>query len=68
MSIRLTTLTLIGIILVILRALEVITWSWWLVTLPLWLGLGIIAFVGMIALMFFIFGLLMAIIGFMLDG
>lgn len=29
-------LSLLGIIFVILKLLGVITWSWWLVTLPFW--------------------------------
>jgi len=33
------TLILLGIAFVILRLCNVITWSWWLVTLPFWGGL-----------------------------
>lgn len=37
----LSTFGLLGIVLVVLRAFEVIDWSWWLVTLPLWVGPGL---------------------------
>ena len=35
------TLILLGIAFVILRLCNVITWSWWLVTLPFWGGLAL---------------------------
>ena len=33
--------TLLGILFIILKLCGVITWSWWLVTLPLWGGLAL---------------------------
>ena len=38
----LSTFGLLGIVLVVLRAFKVIKWSWVLVTLPLWVGPGLI--------------------------
>ncbi len=36
-------LTLLGLLFIALKLTGVITWSWWLVTLPLWFGWAIIA-------------------------
>lgn len=36
------------IILLILRACDVISWPWWIVMVPLWVWLGVVAF-GVIA-------------------
>ena len=37
-------LTLLGLLFIALKLTGVITWSWWLVTLPLWFGWVVIAF------------------------
>lgn len=36
-------LGLLGVAFVILKLCNVITWSWWLVTLPFWGGLALVA-------------------------
>ncbi len=45
-------LGLLGVVFVTLKLCKVITWSWWLVTLPFWGGL---AFVLILLLLIFIF-------------
>lgn len=45
-------LTLLGIAFIILKLTNIIDWSWWWVTLPLWGGIVLILF---IALMIYIF-------------
>lgn len=53
----------IGLILVIMKlggVMPVAAWSWWLVTLPFWIGLAIFGVVVLIALVIF---LLAAIFG-----
>lgn len=52
----LSTFGLLGIVLVVLRAFEVIDWSWWLVTLPFWGGLAL--FLVIILVVFLITALL----------
>lgn len=45
------TLALLGVSFVVLKLLGVISWSWWLVTIPLWGALGIwLALVAVVAL------------------
>ena len=50
---------LIFIIFIILKLTNVITWSWWWITLPLWLpiaiGLGILFLAGLAVLLAIIF-------------
>lgn len=41
-------LTVVGIVLVILKVAGVIDWSWWLVTMPFWIGLVIMAVIAII--------------------
>ena len=38
-------LSVLQIIFIVLKLLKVITWSWWTVFIPTWIGLGIVAFV-----------------------
>ena len=38
----------LGIVFVMLKLCEVIDWSWWLVTLPFWGGLALLAMVGLV--------------------
>ena len=38
-------LPLLTIVLVILKAMEYITWSWWWVFAPLWLGVPVVCMV-----------------------
>lgn len=33
---------ILGVVFVILKLCKVITWSWWLVTLPFWVGIPIL--------------------------
>ena len=33
------------VIFVVLKLLKVITWSWWLVLMPLWIGIGLVILV-----------------------
>ena len=33
------------VIFVVLKLLKVITWSWWLVLMPLWIGIGLLILV-----------------------
>jgi len=42
---------LIGIVFVILKLYDVITWSWWLVTLPFWIGYATILFASFLVLL-----------------
>jgi hypothetical protein len=44
MRIQIGFFTLLGLIFITLKLIGVITWSWWLVTLPLWFGWVVIAF------------------------
>ena len=44
---------LLGILFVALKLLGYITWSWWLVLLPFYGGLVVVAFFGLISLIFF---------------
>lgn len=47
------TIGLVQLVLIALKVIGVITWSWWLVLLPLWVGIIlflIIIFIGGIAL------------------
>lgn len=50
----LSILGILGIVFIVLKLTNVIDWSWWLVTLPLWGGLAlilaIIVIIGFIAL------------------
>jgi len=43
-------LTLLGVLFIGLKLTGYITWSWWLVTLPLWGGLAVISLITMILL------------------
>lgn len=36
-----STLTILQIIFIVLKLLKLITWSWWTVFIPTWIGLGI---------------------------
>ncbi len=36
---------LLGVAFVVLKLCKVIDWSWWLVTLPFWAGLAVLAFI-----------------------
>ena len=51
---------LLGVAFVTLKLTEVITWSWWWVTLPFWGGFALF---GVVALV----GLLMTFVGFLLG-
>ena len=44
MRIQIGFFTLLGLLFITLKLAGVITWSWWLVTLPLWFGWVVIAF------------------------
>ena len=44
----LNLVSLIGILLVLLKLTGYISWSWWIVTLPFWIGGLFILFVGML--------------------
>ena len=44
MRIQLGFFSILGLIFITLKLIGVITWSWWLVTLPLWFGWVVIAF------------------------
>ena len=43
MRIQLGCFSILGLIFITLKLIGVITWSWWLVTLPLWFGWGVLA-------------------------
>ncbi len=43
---------LLGVAFVVLKLCKVITWSWWLVTLPFWGGLVLILIVLLVILIF----------------
>ena len=45
-------LGLLGVAFVILKLCGVITWSWWLVTLPFWGGIAIVLILLLIVLLF----------------
>lgn len=40
---------LLGTVFVILKLTGVIAWSWWLVTMPFWIGLPIAAIIAVLA-------------------
>jgi hypothetical protein len=42
----------LGLIFVTLKLVGVITWSWWLVTLPFWGGIALVIGISIIALLF----------------
>lgn len=44
---------LLGIIFIVLKLTKVISWSWLWVTSPLWIWVGIIALILLIAMIFF---------------
>jgi hypothetical protein len=44
---------LLGVSLIVLKLTGVINWSWWIVTIPFWGGLGTVA-VAAIGLLFFL--------------
>lgn len=46
------TLGLLGVAFVILKLCGIITWSWWLVTLPFWGGIALVLIILIIALIF----------------
>lgn len=47
-----STLGLLGVAFVILKLCGIITWSWWLVTLPFWGGIALVLIILIIALIF----------------
>lgn len=42
---------LLGLIFVTLKLCNIITWSWWIVTLPFWLSYGIILIASFVVLL-----------------
>lgn len=34
--------TALGLVFIVLKLTAVISWSWWLVTMPLWIGMAIV--------------------------
>ena len=52
--------TLLFLVFLVLKLTNTITWSWWFVTMPLWVGP---LFVLVIAAILIVFGILCAIIG-----
>ena len=50
--------TALGVAFIVLKLCGVIHWSWWLVTLPLWLGWGIALAVALALLLIIGFGAL----------
>ena len=48
-TISLEVLSILGIIFITLKLCNVITWSWWLVLLPFYAGLAILAVILLIA-------------------
>lgn len=50
-----STISLLGVVFVVLKLTGYITWSWWWVTLPFWGG---IAFVGLLMLFYLVLVLL----------
>lgn len=54
MSNGISLLGVLGIVFVVLKLVGVIHWSWWLVTMPFWIGIAIWA---TILIAFFILGL-----------
>ena len=42
-------LTLLGVVFITLKLTKTITWSWWLVTLPIWGGIALVMFFLIIA-------------------
>lgn len=43
-------LGLLGVVFVTLKLTGYISWSWWLVTLPFWIGIPILALIALICL------------------
>lgn len=44
-------LDVVLIVFIILKLTKVISWSWWIVLIPLWIQLGILAIFGIIVIM-----------------
>lgn len=44
-------LDVVLIVFIILKLTKVISWSWWIVLIPLWIQLGILAIFGIIVFM-----------------
>lgn len=44
-TVGLGLLDVLLVIFVVLKLLKVITWSWWLVLMPLWIGIGLLILV-----------------------
>lgn len=45
-------LSLLSISLIVLKILDYITWSWWLITLPLWFGPTVFLLIAIVASIF----------------
>ena len=43
-------LDVVLIVFIILKLTKVVSWSWWIVLIPLWIQLGILAIFGIIAI------------------
>jgi len=60
MSFQITSISFIFVVLLLLKVLHVIDWSWWLVTLPLWgglaMGVGFLLFLGAMAALIWVGG------------
>ncbi len=50
MRIEVSGLTLLGVVFVILKLAGIITWSWWWVTCPFWIGFAIYVFANIIVI------------------
>lgn len=58
MKIQIGFFSLLGLLFIALKLTGIITWSWWLVTLPLWFGwalIGIILLIGAATTLFVFF-------------
>ena len=49
-------LSVLQIIFIVLKLLKVITWSWWKVFIPTWIGLGIVALCFIVIFILKLFG------------
>lgn len=47
-------LGLLTIVFIVLKLIGVISWSWWLVTLPMWIGPAILLGIGLFALVLYV--------------
>jgi hypothetical protein len=68
MKIQLGFFTLLGLLFIALKLTGYITWSWWLVTLPLWFGWAVLGVLFLLGVAAMIAAFILSIIVTLLEG